>query len=111
MVAILEMNIQRPGFQFQEWDEYVKDDAGDPLAKGKHGSHGHREIYLKGVRGVLIPEKKITKIEFNERIQSVLKSDLQLENDLTAVGGQIEMNQKQFADRFSTQVLPLAMEL
>ena len=30
IVAILEVNIQRPGFQFQEWDEYVKDHEGDP---------------------------------------------------------------------------------
>ena len=104
IVALLEMNIQRPGYSFQEWEDYVNDHDGDPVANGKHVSDGHREFVLKGVRGVLMPDKKITKIEFNERIQAQLKSDMQQESDLNSVGNQIEINQKQFVDRFFNSV-------
>jgi hypothetical protein len=61
MLNAAEVKIKKPGYSHVEWDFYHKDrNLEDNLAAG------HREYVQGGVRGVLVPDAPITRIEFND---------------------------------------------
>jgi hypothetical protein len=58
--------IKKPGYSHIEWNYYCLHNNGDPFQNGKHASQGHTEHMLEGVRGVLVPDAPISRIEFND---------------------------------------------
>jgi len=71
LVRTMQMNIRKPGWEHQEWNFYMANHDNRIETES-----GHREFTWQGTRGVLIPDKPITKIEFNEQIAAVMSQDL-----------------------------------
>eukprot|EP00959_Pyramimonas_sp_CCMP1952_P095610 1998627-Pyramimonas_sp.AAC.1 len=80
IVKSMEMNIKKPGWTHVPWDFYATSPEygnGKDLNNNPAGiSAGHREFFFEGVRGVLIPDKPITKIEFNEKVAGQIEQTL-----------------------------------
>ena len=71
MVNSQEVKVKKPGFSHVEWEFYHKDGRNleDNVAAG------HREYYQNGVRGVLVPDDPITRIEFNDIHRAEIRTE------------------------------------
>ena len=72
LVKTMEMNVAKPGWRHVDWEFYTKDAEfgnGNDLYSHQAGlDAGHREFIWEGKRGVLVPDKPITHIQFNDKI-------------------------------------------
>lgn len=71
-----ETVIKRPGYSHVEWNYYTSIN-GSLYENGKM-NEGHREYYQDGVRGVLIPDAPVTRIEFNEAMSAELRAQVSI---------------------------------
>ena len=55
-----------PGWEHWEWNDY--EDEFGPLATNGNLGRGHREWWMDGIRGVLVPDKRVTKIKLSNEM-------------------------------------------
>eukprot|EP00974_Lingulodinium_polyedra_P090761 8802668-Lingulodinium_polyedra.AAC.1 len=72
MVSKKETVQKKPGFSHVEWDYYTKH-YGSLHTNGKL-TEGHREYVHNGIRGVLVPDAPITRIEFRESLGAEIRA-------------------------------------
>ena len=74
-----ETVVKRAGYSHIEW-QYYETHHGNLYTNGRL-QDGHVEYYQDGVRGVLIPDAPITRIEFNEKQQAKLTTRVATKDD------------------------------
>ena len=98
LIKIMEMNVKRPGWTWKGLAHY-NNTEGDLRTNGKD-KLGHRFFVLEGKEGVFIPDADEVKIDFNEKIQSVLSQEVQRSSDLDLSNDQLENNMCGSARKF-----------
>ena len=99
MVESKNMVVQKPGYRHFPLQEYSID---FPEGLAHYEKEGHRAYCLKGIDGVLVPDRQITKINFDEVTSIESRKDLM--KDVIEQAGltdeQVNANMDNFAGGF-----------
>ena len=90
-IKSLEMLIKKPGWELHDFDFYIETNGRVLDEKG------HRETYFQGRRVVVVPDKPIVKIEFNEKVATQLREEVHdsSDNPLQLTAEEVTRNQQE----------------